>query len=212
MTSGTATISAAGTAAAGTYVFTAGTGLATTTFRAVEVLNASSLTFNSGATITSILFNRNTGTANINGGSIKFIYGYDSSVTNIYGGTVFYPEALGSVSGSIPASGTVNIYGGSLTYLAAQDTGVVDIFGTGLTETFLGTGGPFQDYSVTGTLRDGTPLSVMYASNNGFLLFNGLPAVPLAAVPEASTTVSFGLLLALGLGGVVLARKKRAVA
>ena len=33
-----------------------------------------------------------------------------------------------------------------------------------------------------------------------------------AAVPEASTTVSFGLLLVLGLGGVVLARKKSAVA
>ena len=33
-----------------------------------------------------------------------------------------------------------------------------------------------------------------------------------AAVPEASTTVSLGLLLAFGLGGVVLARKKSAVA
>ena len=34
----------------------------------------------------------------------------------------------------------------------------------------------------------------------------------LAAVPEASTTVSFGLLLALGLGGVVIAKKKKAAA
>lgn len=33
-----------------------------------------------------------------------------------------------------------------------------------------------------------------------------------AAVPEASTTVSFGLLLAFGLGGVVLARKKSVIA
>lgn len=33
-----------------------------------------------------------------------------------------------------------------------------------------------------------------------------------AAVPEASTTVSFGLLLALGLGGVTIARKKRLAA
>ena len=30
-----------------------------------------------------------------------------------------------------------------------------------------------------------------------------------AAVPEASTTVSFGLLLALGLGSMVVAAKKR---
>ncbi len=33
-----------------------------------------------------------------------------------------------------------------------------------------------------------------------------------AAVPEASTTVSFGLLLALGMGGVVIAAKKKKVA
>lgn len=35
---------------------------------------------------------------------------------------------------------------------------------------------------------------------------------PPAAVPEASTTVSFGLLLALGMGGVVIAAKRRKVA
>ncbi len=53
-----------------------------------------------------------------------------------------------------------------------------------------------------------------------FLFFNGSPvanfgwsfgvATP-AAVPEASTTISFGLLLALGLGSVVAAAKKKAV-
>ena len=46
-------------------------------------------------------------------------------------------------------------------------------------------------------------------SENNFL--SAVAAVA-AAVPEASTTVSLGLLLALGLGGVVLARKKSAVA
>jgi len=97
-------------------------------------------------------------------------------------------------------------------YLAAQDTGIMDVFGTGLTETFLESSSPFLDYSVTGTLQDGTPLNVLYASNNGTLRFNGLPAVPLSAVPEASTTVSFGLLLALGLGSVVVAHKKRQAA
>ncbi len=35
---------------------------------------------------------------------------------------------------------------------------------------------------------------------------------PAPAVPEASTTVSFGLLLALGLGGVVVARRRKASA
>ena len=53
----------------------------------------------------------------------------------------------------------------------------------------------------------------------GFTVTNGsgsqanfLSAVTVAAVPEASTTVSFGLLLALGLGGVMVARKKRVLA
>ncbi len=36
----------------------------------------------------------------------------------------------------------------------------------------------------------------------------GVTSIP-AAVPEASTTISFGLLLALGLGGVAVARKRR---
>jgi hypothetical protein len=45
------------------------------------------------------------------------------------------------------------------------------------------------------------------AISGGFLIVS-----PAAAVPEASTTVSFGLLLALGLGGVVIAKKKKACA
>ena len=130
-------------------------------------------------------------------------------MANIYGGTVFYPQSVGSSLGGVPGGGATNIYGGNITYLAAQDTGIMDVFGTGLTETFLESSSPFLDYSVTGTLQDGTPLNVLYASNNGTLLFNGLPAVPLSAVPEASTTVSFGLLLALGLGSIIVARKKR---
>ncbi len=49
----------------------------------------------------------------------------------------------------------------------------------------------------------------LYGSSGGLneLQVFGTPAAP---VPEASTTVSFGLLLMLGLGGVLLARKKRA--
>ena len=41
-----------------------------------------------------------------------------------------------------------------------------------------------------------------------FLAFG--PITPLA-VPESSTTISLGLLLALGMGGVVVARKRRKV-
>ncbi len=208
VSSGTATIGAAGTTASGTYVFTAGTGPTTVTFRGVEVYDASSLTFNSGATITGALFNQNTGTATINGGSIQQILGYDQSVTNIYGGTVFNPMAVGSTIGGVPGGGTINIYGGNFTYIATQDTGVMNIFGTGLTETLLETSSPFSTYSVTGTLQDGTAFNVLYGNNNGTLLFNGLPAVPIAPVPEVSTILSLGLLLALG-GLDVVTRKKK---
>ena len=211
-TSGSATISASGTAATGTAAFTGGASAATTSYRGVVLLNTSALDFQDGGTINSILFNENNSTANIYGGNIKFIYGYDASITNIYGGTVFYPEALGSSLGGSLGTSKVNIYGGTITYLATQNAGTMDVFGTGLTETFLGNGGGFDDYSVTGTLQDGTALNVLYGNNSGTLLFNGQPAVPIAAVPEASTIVSLGLLLALGVGGMVSARKKRLVA
>ncbi len=48
--------------------------------------------------------------------------------------------------------------------------------------------------------------------NDGYADNLSLVLTPAAAVPEASTTVSFGLLLALGLGGVVIAKKKKAAA
>ena len=58
-----------------------------------------------------------------------------------------------------------------------------------------------------------TPITIIGTQSTGgqFIGLDNVSVTP-AAVPEASTTISFGLLLALGLGGVVLARKKRAVA
>ena len=98
-TSGTATISASGTATTGTAKFTGGASTATTNFKGVVLLNASTLTFQEGGTINTILFNQNTSVANIYGGNVKQTYGYDQSVTNIYGGTVFYPQSVGSSLG-----------------------------------------------------------------------------------------------------------------
>lgn len=70
------------------------------------------------------------------------------------------------------------------------DTGVISSIGTG-----FGGSGEFAPISNMGTVR------VITAGS--FSVTN--------AVPEASTTVSFGLLLALGLGGAVVAiRKKKA--
>ncbi|MGI4791492.1 MAG: hypothetical protein ACRYFS_21910 [Janthinobacterium lividum] len=49
-------------------------------------------------------------------------------------------------------------------------------------------------------------------SNGSFNFAFDAGPVAVAAVPEASTTVSFGLLLALGMGGVVIAAKKKKAA
>ena len=64
---------------------------------------------------------------------------------------------------------------------------------------YMGTGGDgvaYQDFK-------GTPSPVN--SDMAFSLTNA----PIPAVPEASTTVSLGLLLALGMGGLVAAKKRR---
>jgi MYXO-CTERM domain-containing protein len=65
----------------------------------------------------------------------------------------------------------------------------------------------YTEYTVTGTLQSGDALDATYDDYGGTLEFNGVPASP---VPEASTVSSLGLLLVLGLGGVAVARRRRA--
>jgi len=80
--------------------------------------------------------------------------------------------------------------------------------------------GPFQAggaYSSIGSTNslDSVDLTTGLATSISDGLFlpgsspHGLGFLPAAAVPEASTTVSFGLLLMLGLGGLAAARKKK---
>lgn len=61
-------------------------------------------------------------------------------------------------------------------------------------------------YSGTFSITDGNPLDGPVASKDFFVT-----VVPSSspAVPEASTTVSLGLLLALGLGGIVITRRRK---
>lgn len=67
----------------------------------------------------------------------------------------------------------------------------------------------FTQYSYTVTATSSISTLAFYLSNNPD--YTQLDNISVTPVPEASTTVSFGLLLALGLGGVlVAARKKRA--
>ena len=77
-------------------------------------------------------------------------------------------------------------------------------------------GGEYSSIGSTNTL-DSVDLTTGIATSISTGLFpanaspHGLGFLPAAAVPEASTTISFGLLLALGLSGLtVAARKKKA--
>ncbi len=93
--------------------------------------------------------------------------------------------------------------------LATPNPGPAELFQfdprTG-TDTLLATLAPGSNYT---SLIAGSDNALYLSSQNsgagdGEVLRFALPA----AVPEASTTVSFGLLLAFGLGGVIVARKR----
>ncbi len=71
----------------------------------------------------------------------------------------------------------------------------------------LFTGLTGSSFTLTADRQAGDTSSTTFVPIDGFQLV----ATP-AAVPEASTTISFGLLLALGLGGFAVARKKAAAA
>ncbi len=64
--------------------------------------------------------------------------------------------------------------------------------------------------SLFGPAQTGTALGVFSFNNgpNGVNVLNSVNIVTPAAVPEASTTVSLGLLLALGLGGLAVSRRR----
>lgn len=93
-----------------------------------------------------------------------------------------------------------------------------------LTQEFNYSPGGFLVYSFTGsTLKGGSTETVGFSSPDAPGSFvnitsidgtaardtGGATAIGPAAVPEASTTLSFGLLLMLGLGGVMIAAKKK---
>jgi len=69
-------------------------------------------------------------------------------------------------------------------------------------------GGGITEFASTGagTFATGSQFGASGGAGASFLAFG--PLTP-GAVPEASTTVSLGLLLALGMGGLVAARKRR---
>ena len=126
-----------------------------------------------------------------------------------------------SDSGPTPDNGVIGLgSGGSLYLFSKNDTpftitgipGISTFNGVSYNNTSLSlaslSSSPGTTYGVSGTLADGESFNT-HLNGLGTINFN-LP-VP-AAVPEASTTVSLGLLLMLGFGGMVMARRKKTAA
>ena len=138
------------------------------------------------------------------------------STVNVYGGSFTGGNAapggfLGD--GLLDIGGKVNVYGGS--FNAGSNGFGLDVFeGTTILHgtNFFVNGVPLSSGRVTGS---GT-ITGDFADNAGAstLTYQVLQGTNLyvnsAPVPEASSVISLGLLLALGVGGLAVARRKRA--
>lgn len=201
VTNGTAEVSGTGTAAAGEYSFAPGYDASSNSFEnGIETNNSSSLLFTGGGA--GSVTTRNTSSATLAGGEVENVAAYDDSTVTIKGGHFSNLYTFGN--------GTINLTG---TNLQATSSGA-SLGGGGFAGNFFVFG-----YDLSGTLSDGTDVDGYYdllRSRGGSLQFNGVTAVPIGRipvnpdpVPEASSVVSLGLMLALGAGGFVIARRKK---
>ena len=130
---------------------------------------------------------------------------------SIYGGNFLFRPLGGSGVG-----GGGGGFSGRSTSSFSLNGSNVTVFGTFQTQLFGGTPitTPMTFASGTGSFfgllanNTGIGQQFTYSVTNGGSLTLAAPP----AVPEASTTVSFGLLLALGLGGLVNAKRKKRAA
>ncbi len=186
VTNGTAKDDGTSTAVTGQYTFGPGSSTATTNFgNGVETDNASSIFFT--------------------GGQSQYVTTKDNSTATLAGGT--YPN-IGAYGNS-----TTTISGGSFNNLYTFDNGTINLIGTNLAAAYNSSNIIYPNYySLSGTLSDGTSVNGFYRSglsNGGQLQFNGVTVAPVP-VPEASSVISLGLMLAFGAGGFMLARRKKA--
>lgn len=111
-----------------------------------------------------------------------------------------YPPGM---FGIIPLS-----IGGSLYLFSFNDTPFL-INGVSMNNTSLTNLSLYSGNTITGTLANGDRLNTSFRGSDSGTVYLNLP-VP-AAVPKASTTVSLGLLLVLGAGSLVVAKRRRSV-
>lgn len=166
-----------------------------------------------------------TGFANFNASNVDLIgNGYFDAVP----GNGLYVDLSGNSNGSITSKTNYTLAPGTYElrfdlgnpnrggYDAAANSTTVTL-GNVYSQTFqLPVADSFTTFTEDFTVSSATTGYLSFAENNptptGDYLDNVSLTQTSAPVPEASTTVSFGLLLALGLGGVIAARKKRLAA
>ena len=235
--SGTATITDLGTTASGTYAFNSGSPLdpTRTSYDDLLIYGPSTVNLN-GGTITEALDTYDTSTVHVSSGNVSQLYADSQSTAYITGGSFGLIESddngnlyISGGNGSkihVNSSGITHITGGSFDRLDAVNSGRADVtggsfayfftgygndainlFGTGFTVTPVDSSQEQFDpsipqFRVQGTLQDGEPLNVYYIQQAGQLVLHD-------PVPEASSVISFGLLLTLGLGGLAVSARRR---
>lgn len=184
--SGAAILSSSGTLAGGTYQYYDANS-------APAALNPSQNSFDA-------LFAYGNSSVTISGGSLYQLITHDHSTATVSGGMINGLSAADSSTINVTAVPQQSV--GAAFLFGTTGSGTIDFFGHGFSETPVKDAGQFV---ITGTLLDGNSFTGTYFNSGGRLLFNGVPA----AVPEASSVVSLGLMLALSLSGLVLARRKK---
>ena len=151
---------------------------------------------------------RGSSVANITGGGLlDDLQTTDSAVANVSGGAIASMDAGGGssiinvtggvITGSMdPNGGTINLSGGFVGETDAFNGGVLNIFGSGFNFPL----GVISDETgtITGTLADGSALSLSFAQD---------PASTITLIPEPSPA----FLLASGLVAMAVARRRRAL-
>lgn len=163
-------------------------------------LNGSNLNMSGGSIGNLTLDLYPEGSTGIENTSNAFITGGHVSTLDTYG----YVNQRNSPA--TPVNATCTIIGGTFDTLIASYYGGYDIYGSDLQLT--------KNNYITGFLSDGEPIDALYVTGQGGILTGQGTFLNLynsAPIPEASTTVSLGLLLILGTGGLALAKRRRAV-
>ena len=182
---------------------------------AVQTNGTSTFTLANGGSITSsgvggiALYNRGSGAVTISGGTISSTGFRGAGLYNDYFGG---PATISGGTFS-PGPGGVGLYNtGILNLFSFNDTPFL-VNGVSMNNMTLDNrmyqNGTNTIPTISAILENGDVLNTTFLDSGAINLNIGTPP---PAVPEASTTVSLGLLLALGVGGIAFAaRRKSAV-